>query len=144
MDSIIVGTDGSAGAQAAVDEASRLAAALGHRVVLVTAYAGAHINMSAATAGMPGVPIPTADGRGDAEAVLEQAADRLRAQGVPCDTRAVCGSPAEALVDVAALEHATAIVVGSRGMRGPRRVLGSVPNTVSHKAPCSVMIVRTD
>jgi nucleotide-binding universal stress UspA family protein len=24
-----------------------------------------------------------------------------------------------------------------------RRVLGSVPNTVTHKAPCSVIIVKT-
>jgi nucleotide-binding universal stress UspA family protein len=32
-------------------------------------------------------------------------------------------------------------VVGNKGMH--RRILGSVPNTVSHKAPCSVVIVKT-
>ena len=30
---------------------------------------------------------------------------------------------------------------GNKGMQ--RRVLGSVPNSVSHKAPCSVVIVKT-
>ena len=143
MDSIIVGTDGSAGAQAAVNEAGRLATALGQKVVLVSAYSAPSFNASAA-AMMPSAAVVSTDGRNDAEAVLEEAADRLRANGVTCDTRAVCGSPADALVDVAALEHASAIVVGSRGMRGARRVLGSVPNTVSHNAPCTVMIVRTD
>ncbi len=141
MDSIIVGTDGSDGAQAAVAEAGRLASALGRKVVLVSAYPALHANTAAM---MPTTGVIPTEGRNDAEAVLAAAADRLRADGVTCDTRAVCGSPADALVDIAALEHATAIVVGSRGMRGPRRLLGSVPNTVSHKAPCSVMIVRTD
>ena len=143
MDSIIVGTDGSDGAQAAVAEAGRLASALGQRVVVVSAYPPANVT---AAGMMPGAAAVSADGHAQtaAEAVLQSAADRLRQDGVECDTRAVCGSPADALVDVAALEHASAIVVGSRGMRGARRLLGSVPNTVSHKAPCSVMIVRTD
>jgi nucleotide-binding universal stress UspA family protein len=35
------------------------------------------------------------------------------------------------------------IVVGNKGMRGARRVLGSVPNSVAHLAPCSVLIVDT-
>ena len=33
------------------------------------------------------------------------------------------------------------LVVGNKGMQ--RRVLGSVPNTVTHKAACSVLIVKT-
>jgi nucleotide-binding universal stress UspA family protein len=28
-------------------------------------------------------------------------------------------------------------------MQGARRVLGSVPNKVSHKAPCDLLIVQT-
>jgi len=35
--------------------------------------------------------------------------------------------------------------VGNRGMSGMKRfVLGSVPNRVSHKCPCSVLIVNTE
>ena len=41
-------------------------------------------------------------------------------------------------------ELASLIVVGSRGMHGVKRVLGSVPNKVSHGARCSVLIVSTD
>jgi nucleotide-binding universal stress UspA family protein len=141
MESIVVGTDGSDGAQAAVAEAARFASAFGRRVVLVSAYQPAG---ASAAAMMAGAAALATDGRGDAEEVLRTAADRLRAEGLECDTRAVCGPPADALLDVAELEHASTIVVGSRGMRGARRLLGSVPNAVSHKAPCSVMIVRTD
>ncbi|HYM58651.1 MAG TPA: universal stress protein [Solirubrobacteraceae bacterium] len=33
---------------------------------------------------------------------------------------------------------------GNRGMTGAKRfLLGSVPNKVSHHAPCSVLIIRT-
>jgi nucleotide-binding universal stress UspA family protein len=36
------------------------------------------------------------------------------------------------------------IVVGNKGMTGAKRfLLGSVPNKVSHHAPCSVLIIRT-
>jgi nucleotide-binding universal stress UspA family protein len=51
------------------------------------------------------------------------------------------GRPAEVLCEIAAEHEADVLVVGSKGMQ--RRLLGSVPNTVSHAAPCSVMIVKT-
>jgi nucleotide-binding universal stress UspA family protein len=36
------------------------------------------------------------------------------------------------------------LVVGNKGMTGAKRfLLGSVPNKISHHAPCSVYIVRT-
>ena len=64
-----------------------------------------------------------------------------------CDTRiethARFGSPAEVLCDLASHLQADLIVVGNKGMQGGRRFLGSVPNTVSHHAPCSVLIVDT-
>jgi nucleotide-binding universal stress UspA family protein len=44
---------------------------------------------------------------------------------------------------VAEAVSADLIVVGSRGMKGGRRFLGSVPNSVSHHSPCSVLIVDT-
>lgn len=139
MSSIVVGTDGSPGGQAAVAQAVRLARALDAEVHVVSAYA-----TGTGTAAFAPEAAVHADGRPKAEAALEAAAQRLAAAGVQHDTRAVCGSPADALLDVAAIEAAEIIVVGSRGMRGSGRLLGSVPNTVSHKAPCSVMIVRTD
>ena len=51
------------------------------------------------------------------------------------------GDPGEVLVELAERHGADVIVVGSKGME--RRVLGSVPNTVTHKASCSVLVVKT-
>jgi nucleotide-binding universal stress UspA family protein len=48
------------------------------------------------------------------------------------------------LVQIADEQDAQMIVVGNRGMTGARRVLGSVPNRVSHHAHCDVLIVTTD
>ena len=59
-------------------------------------------------------------------------------------TRVAPGDPAAALIDVAEDTLADLIVVGSKGMTGASRfVLGSVPNKVSHHAPCDVIIVHT-
>ena len=59
-------------------------------------------------------------------------------------THAIEGEPAEAILDAAEKTEADLIVVGNKGMTGARRfLLGSVPNNVSHHAPCSVLIVRT-
>ena len=53
--------------------------------------------------------------------------------------------PADALIEVAEQVGATLIVVGNRGMHSARRfVLGNVPNKVSHRARCNVLIVATD
>jgi len=40
--------------------------------------------------------------------------------------------------------EADLIIVGNKGMTGAKRfLLGSVPNKISHHAPCSVLIIRT-
>ena len=53
-------------------------------------------------------------------------------------------APADAILDVAEERKADLIIVGNKGMTGAKRfLLGSVPNKVSHHAPCSVMIIRT-
>jgi nucleotide-binding universal stress UspA family protein len=44
---------------------------------------------------------------------------------------------------VAEAVDADLIVVGNRGMKGTRRLLGSVPNTVAHHAACDVLVVDT-
>jgi universal stress protein A len=56
----------------------------------------------------------------------------------------VTGDPADALLQIAEQEKADLIVVGSRGMHGVTRMLGSVPNKVSHRARCHVLIVATE
>ena len=68
---------------------------------------------------------------------------RLRGEGLDIDDHAPKGDPADGIVEVAKREEADLIVLGSMGMRGKRRLLGSVPNKVSHHAPCDVLIVQT-
>jgi nucleotide-binding universal stress UspA family protein len=78
------------------------------------------------------------------ESTLERAADTAkRACDTRIETHARFGSPAEVLCDIAEHLEADLIVVGNRGMKGGRRFLGSVPNTVTHHAPCSVLIIAT-
>ena len=76
--------------------------------------------------------------------ILDRAAADAREAGVETFTHPFEGSAAEALLDVAAELDADLIVIGNKGMAGARRfLLGSVPNNVSHHAPCGVYIVRT-
>jgi len=80
----------------------------------------------------------------DVDATLSDAADVVREAGLEVETFAREGDPADAILDVAEERDADLIVVGNKGMTGARRfLLGSVPNKVSHHAPCSVLIVRT-
>jgi len=83
------------------------------------------------------------DARKNLDGTLEQSARDAAREGVTVETHARWGSPAEVLCELAAHLDADLIVVGNRGMQGGRRFLGSVPNTVSHHAPCSVLIADT-
>jgi nucleotide-binding universal stress UspA family protein len=67
----------------------------------------------------------------------------VTAAGVDVTTYARQGDPAAALLDVAEERRADLIVVGNKGMTGADRfLLGSVPNKVTHHAPCSVLVIR--
>ena len=82
--------------------------------------------------------------REDVDATLEAAAAPARAAGVVVNIYSRQGDPADAILDVAEERGADLIVVGNKGMTGAKRfLLGSVPNKVSHHAPCSVLIIRT-
>jgi nucleotide-binding universal stress UspA family protein len=143
-DPIVAGTDGSATAEAAVDTAAELARALGAQVHLVTAYPSG--SMAASMAATAGVVVPLQDdgtAREAAQEIVDRASSRVKRKGVDVATHVCAGEPAEVLITIAGAENAQMIVVGNRGMVGSRRLLGSVPNRVSHHAPCGVFIVRT-
>jgi nucleotide-binding universal stress UspA family protein len=78
-----------------------------------------------------------------AEKVVADSRERLEARGIKVQTHVRTGDPAAELLKVAEAEQAQMIVVGNRGMSGARRVLGSVPNAVSHNARCGVLIIPT-
>ena len=83
--------------------------------------------------------------RDEVDATLEAAGAAAAEQGVAgVAVHARQGDPADAILDVAEEQRADLIIVGNKGMTGAKRfLLGSVPNKVSHHAPCSVLIVRT-
>jgi nucleotide-binding universal stress UspA family protein len=148
--SIVVGTDGSDRASEAVLAAAELAATQPDAVLHIVTVQKP-LSPSAVAAGEMAAAAPVAAERSweeeiksELEGALNRAADTAKRV---CDTRiethARFGSPAEVLCDIAGHLQADLIVVGNRGMQGGRRFLGSVPNTVSHHAPCSVLIVDT-
>ena len=117
---ILVGTDGSPTATEAARKAFELAEIIGAAVTLI--YVGDPIVGAIALE-------ETVKGRPGAAEV---------------QTRIVEGDPAEKIIDVARSEAIDLILVGNKGMAGPRRfLLGSVPNKVAHAAPTDVLIAKT-
>jgi nucleotide-binding universal stress UspA family protein len=143
--SIVVGTDGSDTANQAVRQAVDLARSVGAKLELVSAYEPVPAQRLAAERRDAPEDLQWAiNPREDVDTTLEAAADTAREAGVPVDVYPRQGDPADAILDVAEEQEADLIIVGNKGMTGAKRfLLGSVPNKVSHHAPCSVLIIRT-
>jgi nucleotide-binding universal stress UspA family protein len=143
---ILVGTDGSDTATTAVRYAIDLARELGARLQVVSAYEPvSDERVRKDTIEVPQDVQWMINPREDVLALLERARSEAESVGVQrVETFARQGDAADAILDVAEEQRADLIVVGNRGMTGAKRfLLGSVPNKVSHHAPCSVLIVRT-
>lgn len=143
---IVVGTDGSDTAAEAVHQATDLARLFKAELDIVSAYApvsGRRVQSEQLEA--PADVQHEFGPREDVNLVLEAAAAEARKAGVEeVHIHPVEADPADAILNVAEKTGADLIVVGNKGMTGARRyLLGSVPNNVSHHAPCSVIIVRT-
>ena len=145
FESIVVGTDGSTTAKEAVRQATELAKTVDATVHLVSAYEP--VSESRLRDERQQVPADAqwiVNAREDVDATLKEAGAALEEQGLKIERYAREGDPADAILDVAEEQTADLIVVGNKGMTGAKRfLLGSVPNKVSHHAPCSVMIIRT-
>jgi nucleotide-binding universal stress UspA family protein len=142
---IVVGTDGSDTAAEAVRQAVDLAKLAGAELNIVSAYAPLpKRRVEGEKLDAPADVQYEIGPREDVNLVLDAAAAVARKEGVEVQTHPVEAEPAEAILNVAEETKADLIVVGNKGMTGARRfLLGSVPNNVSHHAPCSVIIVRT-
>ena len=143
--SIVVGTDGSDTARKAVDEAIDLAKSLGAAITLVSAYEPVpQARLREEARQTPSDLQWMVNPREEVDATLSDAAEAIKGAGVKVETFSREGDPADAILDVAEETGADLIVVGNKGMTGAKRfLLGSVPNKVSHHAPCSVLIIRT-
>ena len=142
---MVVGTDGSDTASEAVRQAAELAGRIGATVHLVSAYEPVpEARLREEREGAPGDMEWMINPREDVSSTLEGAAQVIRDGGIEVEVHAREGDPADAILDVAEEQGADLIVVGNKGMTGAKRfLLGSVPNKVSHHAPCNVMIIRT-
>jgi nucleotide-binding universal stress UspA family protein len=135
LSTVAVGTDGSPTASEAVAMAVELARRFEAKLVLLSAFKDSPGTGSATELEW------TSSSSARVREILSRTEDELRRQGVDCTTRADAGDPADVLVQLAVECEADLLVIGNKGM--DRRVLGSVPNTVTHKAPCSVFVVKT-
>ena len=135
---VAVGTDGSATAAEAVKEAADIARRYGAKLVLLSAFD----DSGPGVAGGDNIERQWArSSRARTRSTLDGLEAELRQSGLECETRSDHGDPADVLVRLAEEAGADLLVIGNKGIK--RRVLGSVPNTVTHKASCSVLVVKT-
>lgn len=142
ISTVAVGTDGSRTAsialEAAIELAERYAAGL---VVLSACGTGPRRDGVRPTGPTTEEYTWEATEATQVERVLAAAEEAAAARGVECRTAMERGEPGDVLVKLAAEHRADLLVVGTQGLH--RRVLGSVPNSVSHRAGCSVLLVKT-
>jgi len=147
--SIVVGTDGSETAVHAVARATELARQFHAQLHIVSACQVVDPLLMASAAAVNGlmvspIDVPEGSAIDETQTMLDHLADPIEASGVAVATWPCRGGAVAAILDVAEKQRADLIVVGGRVMTGARRILGSVPNSVAHKADCAVLIVKTD
>jgi nucleotide-binding universal stress UspA family protein len=142
---ILTGTDGSPPSLEAVRHAATVAKASGAELVIIAVYRPVDpVTVEQWKEQAPEEFAWRLGPASPAEGAVERGAQTAHELGVEARTRIEQGDPADTILKVAELEDADLIVVGNRGMEGPSRfLLGSVPNVISHHAPCDVLIVKT-
>jgi nucleotide-binding universal stress UspA family protein len=140
---VAVGTDGSETAAKAVDFALEMADRYGAKLVAISCYTPVpEDRLRKDQRDAPQELVWSINPMQEVEATLREVEEKAQERRIAFFCEARQGNPADVLCSVAAEQSADVLVVGSQGM--DRRLRGSVPNTVSHSAPCSVMIVKTD
>jgi nucleotide-binding universal stress UspA family protein len=139
--SIVVGTDGSPTAERAVQQASLD----GARLVVVTAFTPGGQPVEAAVDEVPDDIRFALTDRVQAEALAERGRKIARDAGVgKVVVQAIDGDPGDVLLEAAKDFDADLIVVGSKGLTSHAHfILGSVAASVSHHAPCDVLVAHT-
>jgi nucleotide-binding universal stress UspA family protein len=142
---ILVGTDGSEPSLRSVREAATLAKSMGSELLVMCAYEP--VDQATLEKWKDEAPVEIS-WRYSPTTIAEEAVEKGRKTaeqvGVTAKALIAQGEAGEALIRSAEQEDVDLLVVGNRGMAGATRfLLGSVPNKVSHHAPCDVLIVHT-
>jgi nucleotide-binding universal stress UspA family protein len=140
ISTVAVGTDGSSTASGAVAVAADMARRYGAKLVLLSAFGhsdGRPANLSGSSREIQWASSPAAR----LTEQLERTEEEMRRDGIDCSVLIEEGEPADVLVRLAERCGADVLVIGNKGIQ--RRVLGSVPNSVTHRAGCSVLVVKT-
>jgi nucleotide-binding universal stress UspA family protein len=117
---VLVAADGSRDAARAIELTARIARRGHSRVYLLSVEPERH---------------------GDPKQIAVQAVELTDALGEEPTVLRAAGHPQERVIEVAAEQSASLVVVGSRGLGGVH-ALGSVSERVAHRAPCSVLVAR--
>ena len=137
MKRIVIATDGSASAWAAVEEGLELASEVGAEVTFVTVRHGVHL------LGDPWYQRHVTEQLGHARDALDRAEAEATRRGIPCDSEILEGDPASCISDAALYRDADLLVVGSRGHGAVTSALiGSVSRALMSRSPVPVMVVR--
>jgi nucleotide-binding universal stress UspA family protein len=137
ISTIAVGTDGTATANEAVKQAAGIAREFGAKLFLLSVFNDSSRGPAGDDVELQWASNPASRVR----SILERLEEDLNLEGIKTETRAGSGDPGKVLVELAEECGADLLVIGNKGMQ--RRVLGSVPNTVTHRANCSVLVVKT-
>jgi len=141
---IVVGVDASERALKALDQAAELAKLYGATLHIVCAYVPLNdTEVFERTRGLNPQAAADVDTDYDVKQLANKAVERAKSSGVDTKRHLIVGPAADVLIGAATDIGADLLVVGNRGMTGMRRVLGSVPNHVTHHATCSVLVVDT-
>lgn len=136
---VVVGAADTPTALKAVDRAAQVAAALGAKLIVVTAYNDDDVEVIGV--GSDTFVLSTAEAADD---FARQTAARVNSNFlVTAEGVAMRGKPDDVIIETAERYNATLIVVGNVRMQGAGRLLGSVGNDVTHHAPCDVLVVKT-
>ncbi|PRX43693.1 nucleotide-binding universal stress UspA family protein [Prauserella shujinwangii] len=137
---VVVGVDGSAASDRAIEFALDFAARHGAPVRAVHAWSDWPLDITvSAPLGQVGQDEATDAAEKLAREHVETRRDRF--PDVPVEWHSVADRPGSALLELAG--DARLLVVGSHGRGAVRRVLlGSVSNAVVHHAPCPVAVLR--
>jgi nucleotide-binding universal stress UspA family protein len=141
---VAVGTDGSDSSFRAVDRAATVAADAGATLLIISAYHPAK-NTGQAEQALGDDAAYHVVGSTPAEEALRTAKERASAKGVAdIETVAKEGDPIDIVTTVVTDRKADLLVIGNRGLNSlSGRLLGSVPQGISRKAPTDVLIVHT-